>query len=574
MSDTIPARFVAQATVRPGEPAWFTRTEAGWQPTTWAGAVSEARQLARALVSAGFKPGDRLTIAGNNRAEWVLAAHAAMMAGGASAGVYGTCSADEVAYIVSHAEASIAFVEDRAQLDKLRSRREQLPLLKHIVGFRGLAVQDEPLFVQWEAFLARGDATAADVIDARIGLLADDGVGTLIYTSGTTGPPKAVMLTHRNLAWTAGVALEIASVGASDSMLSYLPLSHIAEQMFTVHVPATCGSHVYFARSIETLKEDLASAQPTIFFGVPRVWEKMNAGIAAKLKDATGAKRRLAAWAMATGRAAAAARNAGGRPGLLLALQERLAERLVLAKVRAAIGLGRARFCVSGAAPIAPDVLEFFSSFGLIIHEVYGQSEGCGPTSFNRPGATRFGSVGPAVPGVELRIAEDGEICARGPNVFKGYLKDETATNEALLDGWLRSGDLGQIDAQGFLHITGRKKDIIVTAGGKNIAPKNIEGGLKESPYVVEAVVIGDRRPFLSALLVVEGDVKDEVLQAHVDAVNSRFARVEHVRKWRRLPRPLDVEHGELTPTLKVKRKRVDEHFKAIIDEMYAQETP
>ncbi|MEO0322781.1 MAG: AMP-dependent synthetase/ligase, partial [Myxococcota bacterium] len=373
-------------------------------------------------------------------------------------------------------------------------------------------------------------------------------------------------------------------------MLSYLPLSHIAEQMFSVHGPLTAGASIYFARSLETVPEDLKEVQPTVFFGVPRIWEKFQAGIASKLEDTTGPKAQLMAWARRVGREAMAARQAGRALGPAQALQYRLADRLIFSKLKPAIGLGRAKVCVTGAAPISAEVLEFFASLDVLVQEVYGQSEGSGPTSFNRRERFRFGTVGPAVPGTEVRLADDGEILMRGPNVFLGYFKDEAATKATLdAEGFLHSGDLGAFEGP-FLKIVGRKKEIIVTAGGKNVAPKNLEAAFKDSPLVGECVVIGDRRKFLSALVALDADgaarfaesrgedvaalhesaALRAALQEHLDAINAKFARVEQIKKFTVLPRPLDVEHGELTPTLKVKRRRVAENWAEAIEAMYA----
>jgi long-chain acyl-CoA synthetase len=336
--------------------------------------------------------------------------------------------------------------------------------------------------------------------------------------------------------------------------------------------------------------DNLKEVQPTVFFGVPRVWEKFQAGVSQKLGQATGIKKKIADFAMQAGLEMTRARAEGGSPGLGLELRYKLAHKLVFSKLKPAIGLGRARFCVSGAAPIAKETLEFFASLDLLVCEVYGQSEGTGPTSTNRPGKARLGTVGPPYPGVEVKIAEDGEILVRGSNVFLGYYKEPEATAETLKDGWLCSGDLGQFDKDGYLVITGRKKEIIITAGGKNIAPKNIEAGLKNHPLIAEAVVIGDRRKFLSALISLDPDAArrfaDErghkgeprelaelvaEVQKAVDEVNSTLARVETVKKFRIIPRPFSIETGELTPTLKVKRKVVNKNFESEIESMYQE---
>lgn len=588
--ESIPARLRARAVDRGARAAYFVREPSGWVPTDFASYHRQVVEVARALVALGLGEGEIVCILGFNRPEWAVMDLAAMAIGGAAAGIYTTCSPPEVSYIVGHAESAVVLVEDALQWAKIEANLERLPKLRRVVFMRGAAV-DHPLCLAWEAFLALGAEVPASEIDARIDALRADKLATLIYTSGTTGPPKGVMLTHDNLAWTADRVRAVIPVEQDESSLSYLPLSHIAEQMFTLHVPITYGYGVYFAESFERVPENLAEVQPTVVFGVPRVWEKMHAKVNAAIAAAPPLRQRLAGWAMAAGRARNL-RLAEGKPvPRRVELAYKLADRVVLSKLRPRLGLGRARYAVSGAAPISPAVLEWFSGIGLNILEVYGQSEDTGPTTFNQPGRTRFGTVGPAVPGVEVRIAEDGEIVVRGRNVFAGYYKEPEATAATLVDGWLQSGDLGRFDEDGFLHITGRKKEIIITAGGKNVAPKVIEALLKDIDLVAEAVVIGDRRKYLVALLVLDPDAaaawagergkptdalhNDADLLKHLEArvaaeVNPQLAQVEQVKRIAILPRALTVEDGELTPSLKVKRRKVDEHFAAIIEGLYA----
>jgi len=589
MSNTIPHRLRERARLHPDLPAYHVKQNGVWTSTSWGRFVGEVDEATRALLALGFEPGQAVAILGFNRPEWVIAHHAGMSAAGAGAGIYTTCSAEEVAYILEHSEAPIVFLENRSQWEKVKATRNQLSKLHHVVMMKGVEPISEEGVLGWDEFLERGQSVGPEAVAERLKLVTDDRLATLIYTSGTTGPPKAVMLSHHNLAWTASGALQVVPLGPDDSTLSYLPLSHIAEQMFTIHAPATIGLQVYFAESMEKLADNLKEVQPTLLFGVPRVWEKIHTGITSKLKDAPALRKKIAEWAMATGSEMTHLRNRGEEPRWGLRLRHKIADRVVFRKVKAAIGLSKARYCVSGAAPISRDVLEFFGSLDVRILEVYGQSEDCGPTTFNQPNKARFGTVGPAIPGLELKIAEDGEILVRGPNVFMGYFKDKAATEEVLVDGWLHSGDLGSIDDAGFLTITGRKKEIIITAGGKNIAPKNIEAALKDSPWIAEAVVIGDRRRFLSAVLVLDsehaeraakergwhGDVATHPelqaeVQRAVDHANQKFARVEQVRAWRLLPRPLTIADGELTPTLKVKRRKVEQHFSTLIESMYA----
>ncbi len=584
MADTIVGRLYQQAKERPTAPAYFEKQGGAWQKTSYAEYADQVKQAGKALLALGLGQDSKICILGFNRPEWVILDIAAMAVGGAAAGIYTTCSAEEVGYILAHSEAPLVLLENEEQWLKVKAERERLPQLKYAVMMRGAPPIEDPLVLSWEAFLQRAEERSDDDFFAATEALRPDQLATLIYTSGTTGPPKGVMLSHENLAWTAQAAVKLNDTGPSDCALSYLPLSHIAEQMFSIHVPLTAGSHVYFAESIDALPDNLKEVQPTVFFGVPRIWEKFHAGISAKLKQATGVKKSLVGWALSVGARVSALKVRGEEPRGALALQYGLASRLVFSKLKPAIGLGRARVAVSGAAPIAKEVLEFFASLDIVIQEVYGQSEGTGPTSFNQRGRTRLGSVGPALPGCEVTLAEDGEVRLRGPNVFLGYFKDEAETARTLQGGALCSGDLGELDSDGFLFITGRKKDIIITAGGKNITPKNIEGALKSDELVTEAVVIGDRRPYLTCLITVDPELAKQLdpgapaheskavrerLQGLVDEVNTHLAKVETVKRFAVLPRELSIEGGELTPTLKVKRAKVSEHFAAEIEALY-----
>ena len=584
-ADTIPHRVLRQAVERPSTIAYQARADGRWQPTTWKTFAEQIRVAARAMIALGLPRGGKVCVLGFNRPEWVIFDHAAMMAGGCPAGIYTTCSADEVQYILHHAEALLVLVENADQLAKIKARRADLPLLRWIVMMRGATATGGDVLT-WEDFLAKADGASEADLDERVSALEPDQLATLIYTSGTTGPPKGVMLSHGNLAWTARALIDVAGTPTDDVSVSYLPLSHIAEQMATIHMPATAGSTVYFAEAIEKLADALKDARPTVFFGVPRIWEKFHAVLAAKLAEQTGAKQKLIAWARRVCSEVNARRDRGEALPRALELQYRLADRLIMKKLKAALGFDRVRDLISGAAPIAAGVLAFFESLDLPIREIYGQSEDTGPTSFNLVGRTRLGSVGPPLPGLQVKLAEDGEILVRGPNVFMGYYKEPEATADVLKDGWLCSGDLGAFDAGGFLTITGRKKEIIITAGGKNVAPKNIEAALKQSPLVAEAVVIGDRRKYLTALitlddaaarkLVPDGSLHEAqairtAIQETIDTVNQTLARVEQVKRFAILPRPFGIETGELTPTLKIKRKVVAQLWAREIEAMYVE---
>jgi long-chain acyl-CoA synthetase len=577
--DLIPHRVLHLASERPSAVAYQAKVSGRWQATTWKQFAEQIRTVARALIALGLPVNGKVAILGFNRPEWVIFDHAAMMAGGCPAGIYTTCSADEVQYIVHHSEAHVVLVENADQLAKIKAKRAELPLLKWVVTMRGATATGDDVLT-WDELFAKGEAADSVELDRRIDKLDPDALATLIYTSGTTGPPKGVMLSHRNLAWTSQLLVDVGGRRTDDLTISYLPLSHIAEQLCTIHGPATTGSTVYFAESIEKLAETIKEVRPTAMFGVPRVWEKFHAVLAAKLAEATGGKARLLAWARSTCSKVNEHRDRGEEVPRALELQYRLAYRLVISKIKEALGFDRVRELFSGAAPISADVLAFFASLDLPIKEVYGQSEDCGPTSCNLHGRTRLGTVGPPFPGLEVKIANDGEILIRGPNVFMGYYKEPEATAEVLHDGWLASGDLGAFDADGYLSITGRKKEIIITAGGKNIAPKNIEALIKQSPLVGEAVVIGDRRKYLTALVTLEPVTSKDVaqdqirstIQARIDEVNQTLARVEQIKKFTVLPQPFGIDSGELTPTMKIKRKVVAQKYAREIEAMYADE--
>lgn len=561
--------------------------------TTWADFDGGVRRAGRALIALDVPPGATVGILGFNRPEWTLSYLGAGAAGAVPVGIYLTCAPNQVAYVAHHAEMRVIVVENEEQLAKVRQVRGELPALEHVVLMTGDDPQGDA--IGWDAFMALGDEAGDAALDAaldeRTAQVGPDQLATLIYTSGTTGTPKGVMLTHANVTETARICDGLHALGGEDRTLSYLPLAHIAEQMITIHLALYSGFAVYYAESIERLADNLREVEPTIFFGVPRVWERIHAGILAKLDTAPASRRRLALWALGAGTRAAAERFAGREPSSLLTFQHRVAERLVLSKLRRRLGLAKVTLASSGAAPIRRDVLDFFAAVGVTIYEVYGLSETTGPATWNYAGVAKLGSVGPVLPEVEVDLADDGEVLFRGPNVFKGYFKSPEETAEALDDdGWLHTGDLGEIDDEGFLSITGRKKELIITSGGKNIAPVGIEAALKRIDLVAEAVVIGDARKFLSALLALEPEAAArfaaehgidgpphesprliEELQRGVDEVNAGFARVEHIRKFRVLPRVFTIEDGELTPTLKLRRQAIAENWAEVIEGMYGE---
>ncbi|MGE5453176.1 MAG: AMP-dependent synthetase/ligase [Acidobacteriota bacterium] len=583
-----PARFLRSAARHADQPGYFVRDANDWQPTTWAQYGQQVQQAARALIALGVQAGDIVCILGFNRPEWSIMDMAAMMVGAVPAGIYWTSSRQEVEYILNHSRSPVLLIENEERYAKIADLREGLTHLKHVVRMKD-GKPSHPASLSWPDFMAKGDAGLQAQVDLRLKAIKPEDPGTYIYTSGTTGPSKAVELTHANLSWSAQSLCGALGASADQRVISYLPLAHVAEQMISVHSPALLGFPVYFARTLEELSDHLKEVRPTIFFGVPRVWEKMHAAIEAKLDAATGIKAVLAKWAMNVSRQWHAAVLEGKAPGAVSSLKKGLANALVLNKVKAAIGLDQAHMMATGAAPISAEMLRFFTGLDMVIREVYGQSESCGATTLSIIGATKLGAVGRAMEGAEIRIAQDGEILVRGPHVFKGYAGNPAGTAETLIDGWLASGDLGHMDEDGYLYITGRKKDLLITSGGKNISPANIEADLMNTHLVEHAVVCGDGRHYLTAMLTLMPDALAEFARHHqltgenlhrhptvlaelqkgVDHVNSRHARVANIRKFTVLPQSLTIESGELTPTMKVKRKTVLDRYRDVVESLY-----
>lgn len=585
-----PHALLATAARLPERPAYFVRGAGGWEGSSWAELLKQVQRAARALVALGVQPQQTVCILGFNRPEWLIMDHAAMMVGATTAGIYWTSAPPEVEYVLNHSKAPLLLLEDAGQLAKIEGRRERLPQLQHVIS---MGTARLPQTLAWEDFLALGDGPAAVSlqveVDRRMAGIKLEDLGSLIYTSGTTGHPKAVMLSHGNLAWTAQALNKLYNTHEGSRLMSFLPFAHVAEKVGAIHAPARGGYAIYFARSIDQLLDHMKEVHPTIYFGVPRLWEKMHAGLAEKIGAATGIKGALARWSMGVSRRWHEARLDGRRPGALLDRQMALARKLVLGKVKLALGLDQAVLLISSAAPISPENLKFFLGLDLVVREAYGQSEICGPSTLNVEGATRIGSVGRAIPGLALRIAEDGEVLVQGPGVFKGYAGDPAATAEALQGGWLHSGDLGRLDADGYLYITGRKKDLIITSGGKNISPANVESDLMSQPLIEHAVVVGEGRHFLAALLTLKADELKAfaereglpleglhehprllaALQAQVDEVNSRHARVSQVRKFAIVAGSFSVDAGQLTPTLKLRRKAVIEAHRELVASLY-----
>ena len=586
---TLVEHFRRQIRERGTAPALCFHSGGHYAAVSWADFGRAARRWSAFLLEEGVEPQAHVAIWSANRPEWHIADIGILSLRCRPVPVYLTLASDQAAYVLGHSESRVIVVENPALRDKVLSERGVLPALRRIVVLEG---QDAPsadgFVVSWQDALDRGDQVMEqrwDELEQRAAGVTLYDVATLIYTSGTTGPPKAVLLTHGNVAAAMWSLDEFAAASPSTRVVSHLPLAHIAERLTSEFRAYAYGHPVFFVESVGVLGERLREVRPTMFFTVPRVWEKMAQQVRHGIAELPQPRRALAEWALRRGEEMAK-KGGTGRDA-------KLADRLVLQRLRALLGLDRATILATAAAPIDPDVLRFFRAVGLEVLEEYGQTEDAGVATINRPGHARLGTVGPAMRGVDLQIAEDGEILVRSGAVFAGYYKDPQATAETIVEGWLHTGDVGVIDDAGYLRITDRKKDLIITAGGKNISPSNIEVELQKSPLIAHVVAIGDRRPFVSALLTLdpEGagrfaaehrlpsdhplDLANEAsvlesVKAHVDAVNGRLSQVEQVKKWTLLAYDFAVG-DELTPTLKVKRKVVAEKYAPQIDALYAR---
>jgi long-chain acyl-CoA synthetase len=568
-----------------------------WHDITWAQYGEKVRQVAMGLIGLGLKKGECVSVIGENRPEWVYSDFGILSAGGVTAGVYTTNSAEQCGHIVQNSESRFYVAENEEQFDKTLKFRKDIPYLEKIIvmDMEGLKRFKDPMLMSFDYLLKLGrdfDEKHPGLYEQRLNQVKADDLAVLIYTSGTTGPPKGAMLTHQNLLFMSEAVVAAISMYDEDETLSFLPLCHVFEQIFTVMINIRHGTVVNFIENTDTIMDNMKEVSPSIVYGVPRIWEKYASGIMIRMSDATWFKRQIFNASMAIGMKYADLKLDFKPIPPYLKLAYLAAYLAVFRKLKERLGFNRVKLAISGAAPISPDVLKFFHAIGLPMIEGYGQTEGTGVTTCTRRENMRIGRVGQPLPGVEVKIAPDGEILVKGPNVFKGYFKNPEATTETLKDGWLCSGDVGEIDEDGFLKITDRKKDLIITAGGKNIAPQNIENHLKFSPYINDAVVIGDRRKYITALIAIdeENTIKyaqdnkiqfgtyasltqapeiRQLIQKEVDKVNKTLANVEQIKKFTIIPKKLYEEDGEVTPTMKVKRKFVNEAFKNIIEKMY-----
>ena len=542
--------------------------------------------LSLGLMDLGIEKGDKVSILANTRPEWTYFDFAALTAGATVVPIYQTNSPDECQYVLENSDAKAVIVEDAEQLAKVREVRDRCPALEHVVLMTGEA--DDAISAAEVA--ERGASHDAAEWGERWSSVTPDDICTFIYTSGTTGPPKGCVISHGNYRSMLDMVLDVGALGDDELTYLYLPLAHSFALLIQFGTVALGATTAYWQRDPLKIMADLAEVKPTYFPSVPRIFEKIYTAATAAAEKAGGMKKAVFNWAVGVGRRMRETERAGREPGFFLRRQYEIADKQVLSKVRNLFG-GRIKLAVSGAAPINPEILRFFDAAGVLIVEGWGMTETSTAATIATAEDFKFGTVGRPFPGCEVKIAEDGEILVKGPNIFQGYYKNPEATAETLVDGWLHTGDIGEIDSEGYIKITGRKKDIIITAGGKNITPANLEAEIKQHPLVSQCVVIGDRRPYLVALVTLDPEEaaafakehglpadpealasNDQIraaLEEHLEKVNSKFARVEQVKTIEILPHDLSQEGGELTPTMKVKRNVVTDKYAGEIDALY-----
>ena len=596
---TISALFAHRVANYPDKVALREKDFGIWNEYTWAQYGDFARWVGCGLKALGLKRGDVCSVASEVNKEWMFADLGIICSGGVTNGVYPTDAANQVEYLIADSSTRFYFAEDEEQLDKVLEVRERTPTLEKIIIFdmEGLRNFDDPQCLSFAALLELGqewDAANPGVWQREIDAAQPDDLMVLTYTSGTTGPPKGAMITQKNMLFMAASLQQVYGVYPEDEQLAFLPLAHVAGRIFYTFLGLESRCVVNLVEELETATADQQEVAPTVHFAVPRVWEKQYSQVAIKLKDATWLGRWAYDKALDLGRQVAEAQKSGQAPGVGLRLMHGLADFLVLKNVRIYLGIDKCRWLSTAAAPIAPDLIDWFWALGKPMYEVYGQTECSGIATANTPGANRIGSVGRASEGFEVKLSEHNEILLRGPGVIAGYWNKPEKTAETFVDGWLHTGDVGRIDEDGFVYIVDRMKDIIITAGGKNITPSEIENQLKFSPFISDAVVVGDKRPYLTCLIMidlenVEKFAQDEnvpftnytsmchteevvaLIGREIEQVNTRFARVETIKKYRLIDQLLDPEDEELTPTMKLKRKVVNEKYIDLIEDMYSK---
>jgi len=597
--DTLPRLFRHVVEARGDAVAMREKRLGIWRSISWREYGEKAKDVGLGLVALGLGPKDVVSVIADNCPEWLYTDLGAMSVGGITNGIYTTDSSKQVEYIVNDSGTRFFFAEDEEQLDKILEVRARCPQLVKIFVYdmEGLHGFRDDQVMRFEALLdlgARYEREHPDALGSMVEIAKPDDLATLVYTSGTTGPPKGAMLSHRNIMFQLGYSDFIIEPREGDQQLSFLPLSHIAERTFTVFYPLRSGATVNFAEGIDTVPENIREVAPALFFAVPRIWEKFYSAVALRMREATWPGRVAYEWAVGIGTRMAEERIEGRRPTAWLRLLYRVADFLVLDNLKRSMGLHRARGAATGAAPIAPELIKWYMALGIDMREVYGQTENCGLATAMPARRIKLGTVGVARPDTEVMVSAQGEILLKGPHVFLGYYNNPRKTAETVIDGWLHTGDVGCIDDEGFVKITDRMKDIIITAGGKNVTPSEIENQLKFSPYISDAVVIGDRRKFLSCLVMIDHETVAQFAQernvpftnfaslcrarevqdliwGEIERVNRQLARVETIKKFSLIEQILTAEDEELTPTMKLKRTFVNMKYKDTIDAMYAE---
>ncbi|MFO1190659.1 MAG: long-chain fatty acid--CoA ligase [Rhodoferax sp.] len=596
--DTPQRLFRARCQAWGDAPALRHKQKGIWASTSWSGYYAQARAIGLALAGLGLRRGDTIAILSENRPEWLVADMGAQCMGFMSTGIYPTSSPEQVLHILNDAEVRVLFVENQEQYDKAMAVRGQAPSLQRIVvthlkGLRGLS---DPMVSTYADFLAQGQtlaATQAAQFEQAIDASRPEDTAFLVYTSGTTGAPKGAMIANRNLIFQIGSVSQYLNLQPQDRTLSFLPLCHIAERMSTVYNPLAQGQIVHFPENAGTVFNDVREVAPHVIFGPPRFWEKLYSQVTLYMQDAIPAARRIYAQVLAEGAALAQARLDGQPVTGWRATRYAWMQKLVLSNLRSFLGLQNIKTAMTGAAPVPPDLLRWYMAVGIDLLEAFGMTETCGFCTSMPPDRIKIGTAGVRAQGTEIRLGDDNEVLVRGPNVFAGYWRLPEKTRETIdADGWLHTGDCGEIDADGYLSIKDRLKDIIITSGGKNITPSNIENHLKFSPYVSDAVVIGEGRNYLTCLIMLDQDnvakfAQDRqvpytdyasmtrapevvaLIRSELEQVNTRLARVEQIKDFRIIAQLLTAEDDELTPTMKLKRKVVAKKYADVISTMY-----
>jgi long-chain acyl-CoA synthetase len=595
---TVPALFWHRVTTRGDKVAMREKDRGIWKAYTWQDYGDNAREIGLGLIALGLQPGGCAAILSDNNKEWLFCDLAVLCAAGISTGIYPTDAPTQVEYLVNDCKAKFLFVENEEQLDKILAVRERTPSLLKIVVFdmEGLRDFQDPQVMSLSELRDLGREYGRkhpEVWEQRIAIPKAHDVAIIVYTSGTTGPSKGALLSHRNIIFQGGAFERIdLKILETDEALNFLPLCHVAERLGGCYNHIASMHVVNFAEAPDTVPQNLREVAPHIFLAVPRVWEKLYSGVTISLKEGTALGRFAYKAAIAVGRKASEYELQGRGVPLAVQAARALGDWLVLKNIRVVMGLNRIRYAATGAAPISPDLISWYWALGIRIYEVYGQTENAGLATSNIPGRIKVGTIGIAAPGTEVKLSDQGEILLRGPHIFKGYLNKPEKTQEALRDGWLHTGDVGKVDADGFIRITDRMKDIIITAGGKNVTPSEIENQLKFSPYISDAIIIGDKRSYLTCLVMIDQEnvvkfAQDndvpftnyaslcrapqvvDLIGNEVEAVNKKFARVETIKKYKLIDQLLTAEDEELTPTMKLKRGLVEKKYGGLIDEMY-----